>query len=309
MQLKNVLVLHKKSIYQIQAEEFKDERFLQLLNEGHESVKRVKIAHEEHLASIEAVKVELGKRGIAFRFIPRIDLERPVADVDMMISLGGDGTFLDASHFLDDIPILGVNSSSSSSFGHFCLSNADNFGAALDRIMTGDLEPLAILRLELTLNGTPVAERPLNEVLLAHNHPAATSRYYIEIDGFKEEQRSSGMWIATAAGSTGSLRSAGGVVKDITDPTFQYIVREPYVRPHETFKFMHGVLGRDKTIEVVSQMRTGTLYIDGQHIEYRFGLGDKLVIKASTHDLMAFVDPSVNDLFRARDLADLDLKR
>ncbi|MBX9671278.1 MAG: NAD(+)/NADH kinase [Candidatus Obscuribacterales bacterium] len=306
--LKNVLVLHKKSIFQIQAEEFKDERFLQLLKEGHESVRRVKIAHEEHLATIEAVKTELDKRKVDFQFIARIDLKFPVRNVDLMISVGGDGTFLDASHFLEGIPLLGVNSSKSSSFGHFCLANQSNFGEIIDRIQSEELAPSDILRLELELNGKVLPERPLNEILLAHNHPAATSRYLLEIDGIREEQRSSGLWIGTPAGSTGSLRSAGGSVQQITEATFQYVVREPCVRPGEADKLLRGYLRKDQTIDIVSQMRTGAMYIDGQHIEYPFELGDRLVVSASKRDLVAFVDPKVNEMFRHRDLADVDCK-
>lgn len=306
MKLNNVLVLHKKSIYQIQAEEFKDERFIELLNQGHESVRRVKIAHEEHMATIAAVKQELDKRGIKHKQLARVDLNFPVMDADLMISVGGDGTFLDASHFLEGVPLLGVNSSSSSSFGHFCLAKEINFGAVLDGIMDDTIKLEKILRMELTLNDKKLTQRPLNEILISHSHPAATSRYLLEIDGEKEEQRSSGIWIGTPAGSTGSLRSAGGVVQKITEEKLQYIVREPYIRPNDYFSHLSGFLTREQKMEIVCQMRTGKVFIDGQHIEYEFHLGDKLTVQASPQDLNAFVDPNVNDMFQARHLADME---
>lgn len=38
-------------------------------------------------------------------------LNQPIRHVDLVISVGGDGTLLQASHFIDDsIPIVGVNS-------------------------------------------------------------------------------------------------------------------------------------------------------------------------------------------------------
>lgn len=38
-------------------------------------------------------------------------LDQPIRHVDLVISVGGDGTLLQASHFIDDsIPIVGVNS-------------------------------------------------------------------------------------------------------------------------------------------------------------------------------------------------------
>jgi NAD+ kinase len=297
LNLKNVLLLHKKTTYQIQAEEYKDERFLKLLADDHESIKRVRIAHDEHLATIEVLEKELEKRGIKFKSIARSDLHGTVTDVDLMISVGGDGTFLDASHFVDSVPLLGVNSSSSSSFGHFCRANKDLFAAVIDRIIDGSLAPEKILRLELVLNGTVVPEKVLNEVLVAHSNPAATSRYFIEINGHKEEQRSSGMWISTPAGSTGSLRSAGGVVQRIVDNRYQFRVREACIRPGENWKHVAGFVDREDAMTIVSLMRTGTLFIDGAHIMHHFALGDEVIVRASKHDLIAFVDPDVNNIF------------
>lgn len=43
--------------------------------------------------------------------VSRHDLSQPIRDVDLVITIGGDGTLLQGSHFLDDkIPVLGVNS-------------------------------------------------------------------------------------------------------------------------------------------------------------------------------------------------------
>jgi NAD+ kinase len=43
--------------------------------------------------------------------VQRNHLSNPIRDVDLVITVGGDGTLLRASHFLDSsIPILGVNS-------------------------------------------------------------------------------------------------------------------------------------------------------------------------------------------------------
>ena len=292
-----MLILYKKTTFQIQAEEYKDPRFLKLLEEKHESVTRVKLAHDEHMRTIEKLLSELDRRGIKHEDVARQDLNSPVSGVDMMISVGGDGTFLDASHCLQDVPLLGVNSSKSSSFGHFCAATEDNLVEILDAIQSGELPPSPILRLELVLNGQVLPDLVLNEVLVSHSNPAATSRYSLAIGENKEEQRSSGIWIGTPAGSTGSLRSAGGQVRPITEHTIQYFVREACMRPGEDWKNLTGLLPPDESIVVVSQMRTGTLYIDGPHIEHRFGLGDEVIVRSSPRHLMAFVDPKVNRMF------------
>lgn len=297
MNVKKVLVLRKRTTYQIQVEDYHEERFVKLLEENSELVKRVVTAHNEHLATVEAVHSELDRRDIKYCSVARSELIDPIKDFDLVISVGGDGTFIDASHFMEDVPLLGVNSSRSSSYGHFCLAQAENFSLVLDQICQEEVAPTKIMRLELKLNGHVLHQKALNEVLVAHTNPGATSRYIIEIQGRKEEQRSSGIWIGTPAGSTGSLRSAGGVIQEISDSQYQYLVREPCQRPHENWKLTKALLNRSQKITMTSEMRLGGIFIDGPHVEYPFTLGDELLIGPSKHDLTTFIDPKLNTIF------------
>jgi NAD+ kinase len=289
LRLKKVLVVHKKSTFQIQAEEHKEARFLKLVSDGSKVVNRVRLAHEEHVDSLAKVEAELTKRGVQFQSLWRSQLPEVVEDVDLVISVGGDGTFLDASHALLDVPALGVNSSRS--------SNGDSIGAVLDQIESDASKPIDILRLEVLINGERVKELVLNEVLLAHSSPAATSRYLIARGDMQEEHRSSGVWVSTPAGSTGSLRSAGGKILPIPLRQFEYLVREPCIRPGEVWRLLGGVLDDSQELKIVSQMRTGEVYIDGPHIIRPVNLGDELVIRPSKHSLRAFIKPDVNDVF------------
>ena len=298
MKLRKVLIVYKKSTYQIQAVEHREARFLKLIEEGHATVTRVKTAHDEHYETLELLQTELFRRNIEFRSVARVDLNATVEDVDLVISLGGDGTFLDASHFVERVPLLGINSSRSSSFGHFCLANEGNLSSVLDEIESGAQTPCRLLRLELSLNGSPLPELVLNEVLVCHSNPAGTSRYFMELRGIKEEHRSSGVWVGPPAGSTGALKAAGGLVLPITARQYQYLVREPGPRPGDRWQNLKAILDASDEMRIVSQMRTGALYIDGQHIDYGFALGDELTIRASQNDLIAYVSPAINDIFR-----------
>ncbi len=299
MNVKKVLVLRKRTTYQIQVEDYHEERFVKLLEEKSEIVKRVVTAHNEHLATVETVHNELDRLGIEYFSAARSELIDPIKDVDLVISVGGDGTFIDASHFLEDVPLLGVNSSRSSSFGHFCLAQSENFPHILGEICDGRIKPSKIMRLELRLNGHVLHQKALNEVLVAHLNPGATSRYILSIAGKREEQRSSGIWIGTPAGSTGSLRSAGGIIQEIFDFQYQYMVREACQRPGENWRLCKGLLGRKEPIIMTSEMRLGGIFIDGPHVEYPFTLGDELQIVPSQHDLTTFIDPNLNRIFNS----------
>ncbi|KAG6755152.1 hypothetical protein POTOM_040968 [Populus tomentosa] len=51
------------------------------------------------------------KSNIDWEPILRTNLSQPIRNFDLVVTVGGDGTLLQASHFLDDsIPVLGVNS-------------------------------------------------------------------------------------------------------------------------------------------------------------------------------------------------------
>lgn len=295
--LAKVLIVFKKSTYQLQAVEHKEPRFLKLLEEGNANVSKVKLAHDEHYETLQVLEAELKKRNIEYKSIARADLRESVDEYDLVISVGGDGTFLDLSHSVHTIPQLGINSATNTSFGHFCLGNVENVQSVFDRIESGEIQPSPLLRLEMVLNGSPLPELVLNEVLVCHSNPAGTSRYRIKIGDTMEEQRSSGIWIGTPAGSTGSLKSSGGIIQPIINQQFQYMVREAWTRPGQKFDLTHGLLERDQEIHMSSMMRTGALYIDGSHIDYSFSLGDELTIRVAKSDLLSYIDPHVNNIF------------
>ena len=297
MQLSKVILFHKRSTYQLRAIEFRDARFIELLDQEHRTVSLVKKSHSEHTATLDKLSQELKERKISFKTLARSSLSTKIEDIDLLIAVGGDGTFLDASHYLDTIPILGVNSALSTSFGHFCLANENNFGTILDQIEAQKLAPSNLMRLAIYVNGKPLPFFALNEVLIAHKNPAATSRYIISSNGHEEYQLSSGVWIAPAAGSTGSIKAAGGQVLPITSRQFQYYVREPCLRPGEKKQLLSGLLTESEEISFISQMRQGTIFIDGQHIEYSFATGDQVTIKPCPVNLRAYVDPEINKRF------------
>lgn len=51
------------------------------------------------------------RKALDWEPILRNNLIQPIRNVDLVVTIGGDGTLLHASHFMDDsVPVLGVNS-------------------------------------------------------------------------------------------------------------------------------------------------------------------------------------------------------
>ncbi len=297
--LRRVLVIHKDSTYQTEALEKKDPRFLKLLADGSEVVRTVPKSHEQHLQSLAQVEQALRDRGIPYDVIGRQSGYIAPKDIDLKVAVGGDGTVLYCAREDSDVPILGVNSAKPSSLGHFCLADGDTFGAVLDDVISGKLRWYRLARLQLTLNGVVLPVPVLNEVLIHDVSPAGTCRYIFKLGDTTEIQRSSGIYVSTASGSTAVNRSAGGKILPITQRQFQYLVREPGMRPGEDWKLLGGALSPRTELKVTSQMADGRLYVDGKYgYVHDFLRGDELVVSLHPQDVRAFIDPTVNSRYK-----------
>ncbi|HYP25197.1 MAG TPA: hypothetical protein VE262_00640 [Blastocatellia bacterium] len=266
-----------------------------LARRGDMTAHRLVHAHDEHHRTVDAVRKALEERGIEFtettpgRF--REGVKRKIAASDLTVSVGGDGTALASSHYVRDGLIIGVNSAPRDSVGHFCSTDRRGFPEMLGEILDSRLKPLRLARLEVSLDDEPLPELALNDVLIAHSLPAATTRYIIQIGGEREEHRSSGVWVSTAAGSTAGIRSAGGKVLPLRSRRFQYLVRELYRQAGKSYTLKRGILESDRQLIIASKMPEGRLYLDGARTTYDFPFGTRAKVEVSRFDLNLFMKP------------------
>jgi NAD+ kinase len=279
-----VLVIYKKSAYQLMVRERKNERARTLLKRHDRSVERLLAAHRDHVKTIESARKLLDRLGVEASFRYRATADQ-TERFDLVISLGGDGTLLRASHLVGSQPVLAINTAPHDSVGFFCGGTKENLEEVLVRALRGDLPATELTRAQITLDGELVSRRVLNDVLYCHECPAATTRYILRHSGREEEHRSSGMWVGPAAGSTAAQRSAGGRVLPATSKQIQYVVREPYMQNGQRYSMVKGLLGEDEQLEVISKIQGGRLYVDGPHLKLRVSLGSALVVKRSPEPL------------------------
>ena len=74
---------------------------------------RLESRYHSHKECVESLLSILKANHVQYSCVNRVELDRQhLADVDLMIAVGGDGTVLSAAHFLDHgtIPLLGINS-------------------------------------------------------------------------------------------------------------------------------------------------------------------------------------------------------
>ncbi|MFA6208707.1 MAG: NAD(+)/NADH kinase [Candidatus Obscuribacterales bacterium] len=290
--LQRVLVIVKETYFEL-VQAANDRHQLDEIAKKAPGLESVAESHAQHVATLKQVTGELRALGVDFEVVNRRhpELQAKLAVASLVITVGGDGTFLTASHDItDETPVLGVNSAPITSFGHFCVCDRHSFSATLAKVASGEFKPVKLLRLALSIDGKAVSELVLNEVLIAHEQPAGTSRYHITVAGQTEVHKCSGLLVSTPSGSTGFLRSEGGPVLAIDAQQFAYVERAPFLRLGEVHKFSRGIAARGQKLQIVSQMQGGRIYIDGDHTQHDFPRGAVLTIEAAQADLNAFVD-------------------
>lgn len=247
--------------------------------------------HDRTLAALLAALARHGVEPLITDVLVDEAAREALACARFVVSVGGDGTLLTASHYLAQATLLGVNSAPRDSVGYLALCQRATIPKTLDAIAAGRLRPVPVTRLVVTLDGVTLPEPVLNDVLIAHQHPAATSRYLIRLGRRSETHRSSGLWVSTPAGSTAGIHSSGGAVMPLRSRRLQFRARELYRRAGVELRLASGFLPPGAELVVESQMEAGWLYVDGSRVSYPFPFGARAEIRAVPEPLLLFADP------------------
>lgn len=307
-----VLVLAKKSALRVHLEREEERGFArvqELLAQNDATVARMRGAHEQHEQALTELNEALVALGCEVRLVVAAALDEFRVVIDhpaqgllpstsvhdstrpsgrrpvLVITLGGDGTLLAASHAIGDTPVLAINSAPDFSVGFFCGGRLGSIQATLARALEGELEAVQLRRMRIERNGELLSQRVLNEALVCSASPAATTRYLLQHRGVVEEQKSSGIWIGPAAGSTAAQRSAGGRILPLASDKLQFVVREPYTPAGESLRFPRGLVAPDQELVVRMKTADGRVFVDGPHEVHEATLGDVLTFRASEEPL------------------------
>ncbi|MES2615702.1 MAG: NAD(+)/NADH kinase [Bdellovibrionota bacterium] len=208
---------------------------------------------------------------------------------NIVISLGGDGTLLHASHYVGGkIQLLGVNSCPENSVGHLCAANSKNVHEILEQILVEkNSRAKSLKRLRIKVSNHKNIPLALNDILISHLHPAATSRYQISILNKEaqvtqcEKQLSSGLWIATAAGSTAAISAYGFPAEPLESHKILAACREPYAAKGEPIQLNKLTLdGSKQSLAIFSRMRQGLVCLDGPDFSIQFGFGETIEVSS-----------------------------
>jgi len=280
-----VLVVYKKSTYQRYVGRAQ-ERLRELIDQGDVSVEGLLHEHEIHQETLRQAKQalrDLGARAV-LRYRPEPLPEE--GSWDLIVTLGGDGTLLWASHLADSsTPMLAINSAPDTSVGYFCAGHGQKVDEVLAAALSGTLKPSRLARMRVDVGDNVISTRVLNDALYCHESPAATSRYILEHRGERERQMSSGVWVGPAAGSTAAIGSAGGKLLPTGSQKIQFVVREPYRGVNNRYRLVRGMVSPGEGLVIASRMTMGRIFLDGTQKVYPVGIGDRIRMSLSDEPL------------------------
>lgn len=185
-------------------------------------MKTWKEAADIHIKVAESVHEQVQAVAKEATFKRDLDLTpEDFKDKDLVLSLGGDGTFLKtASHIKNnELAILGVNTDPMRSVGMLCNhkipfdTHEKNITRMLKHLQRENFDFFERQRTALTMEeqvtGNKFTQLSLNEIFCAEKNISQTSIYRLKVDNqMRGKFKSSGIIISTGTGSTGWLYSA-----------------------------------------------------------------------------------------------------
>lgn len=221
---------------------------------------------------------------------PLPESDEGLAQADLMVVLGGDGTLIHGARLLkgNPVPILGINMGS---LGFLTEVPQEEALAQLEEVLAGRARVESRMKLSCRLlrNGqVRVEEDVLNDVVINKGALARISDHETYIDGqFVTIYKADGMILSTPTGSTAYSLSANG---PIVHPEVDCVVVTP-ICPHALTQRPLVVPG-NKRLRVVLKSESTDVYLtlDGQS-GHALETGDVVEVEKSPHLLLLVKNP------------------
>jgi len=241
------------------------------------------LEHDAYRRSLESVRRSI-EVGLKIQVMDRTLVPTYVFSTnDIVVTLGQDGLVANTAKYVSGQPILAVNPDVERFDGILLPFQPLDLRPNLERTLAGNARLRAVTLAEAKLKD---GQRLLafNDLFIgARTHVSA--RYRIRYDDRDEAQSSSGVIVATGAGSTGWLSSTFNMAAGLAagsggrfgarpelrweDRDLFFVVREPFASRTTEVDVVSGMVGPEKSLEIESQMSEGgVIFSDGVESDY-----------------------------------------
>lgn len=189
--------------------------------------------------------------------------EADARGLDMVISLGGDGTILSTARAVSkyELPILGINIGN---LGFLSSAEFSDIKECIGKIVKGEyvIEERLMLKCTFKLGNSTKEKYLLNEAVISKGTLARILEYSIKIDGrYYTNFKADGIIVSTPTGSTAYSLSAGG---PIMYPTLDLMSITPICPLSLGIRTMVLDSNSEINIHIKNKLQSVYLTLDGQ---------------------------------------------
>jgi len=215
-----------------------------------------------------------------------------IKDIDftrygMIITSGGDGTFLKAAEKINGQAIVGMNStytgSNEGSAGGLTVIDKRNL-YEIKRIFTEDYRIEKWGRLYASINDKIIDDLAVNDIYAGHSKSYKSSYLEVIIEPESESFVSSGAVISTGMGSHAWFRSAGGTQFRNELDVFGIIIREAFEK-REKYKFTSRILSSKEKVVIYPERDDYVVVFDSKDKEHPVTTADYVTIGLSDESI------------------------
>ncbi|OUW79809.1 MAG: hypothetical protein CBD77_01905 [bacterium TMED217] len=256
--------------------------------------KIIKWAKEKNIELFLTEKILFDSRSTDFQQ-PVIDSVEKISEMDFMLVLGGDGTFLSCARAIEyrSTPILGIHLGD---LGFLAKVTLENIFQRLDQVASGKylIEKRSMVKAVVEKNGSSLTQYGLNDFVVSNgeSHRMLIAEVYVDQKRVSE-YKSDGLIIATPTGSTAYSLSSGG---PIISPDVDSFVITP-ISAHTLNSRPLVVSDKSKIkIKFSSYNQNITLITDGQ-LHKTLNYKDTVIITNSDFEI-GLIDFKDSDYFQ-----------
>ena len=235
--------------------------------------------HHTFYASLATIKT-ICNTHLKYKEINRSFLPTYIfTEKDVVVVIGQDGLVANTAKYVGGLPIIGINPDPKRYDGILLKHAPEDLNGILKNVIKGKFETKHVTMAKATLNDGQQLLAFNDFYIGADSH--VSSRYSIAFNGKKEQQSSSGIIVATGAGSTGWLSSVFNMTNNINaqlnttaNPCgttlnwntnqLVFVVREPFLSKQSQTTIGYGIINATNTLKIESHMPTkGIIFSDG----------------------------------------------
>jgi NAD kinase len=218
--------------------------------------------HQRHYSACDLLFDNLEKNNLKFDSIKDKQIqETNFEDYQIIITLGGDGTFINSCAKISSQKIVGINSEPKKSVGGLAKFVPSDIISLCSKIANGKLQIDNWDRLSAKINGQELPFWAINEILISKPNIYQTSKLHIKVGNTEGFCYGNGIIVATQRGSTAFYHSASGEPFQYHSfGSFGYALVLPFQIKGDIVKT--AILGQNEKIEITPKRSGHSLIFD-----------------------------------------------